>query len=94
MSSQNELDDQFETKDMRGANLEINEAVKIEKILRRAKEIHRERGGVLGYDFEEWLQAWDELPREGVGVNGANRSVALAIRPAAAGSSSMCPPSR
>ena len=62
MSSQNELHDQFETKDMRGANLEVNEAVKIEKILRRAKEIHRERGGVFGYDFEEWLQAWDELP--------------------------------
>ena len=83
MSSQNELDDQFETKDMRGANLEVNEAVKIEKILRRAKEIHRERGGVFGYDFEEWLQAWDELPREGVGVNGADGSRALAIRPAA-----------
>jgi len=64
MSSQNELDDQFETKDMRGANLEVNEAVKIEKILRRAKEIHRERGGVFGYDFEDWFQAWRELPSD------------------------------
>ena len=65
MSSQNELHDQFETKDMRGVNPEVNDAVKIEKILRRAEEIHRERGGALGYDFEEWLQAWDEMLTEG-----------------------------
>ena len=89
MSSQNELHDGFETKDMRGANLDVNEAVKIEKILRRAKEIHRERGGVFGYDFEEWLQAWDELPREVAEANGFGSSGALGIRSGAAGSSSI-----
>ncbi len=84
MSSQNEVHDGFETKDMRGANLEFNEVVKIEKILRRAKEIHRERGGVLGYDFEEWLQAWDELPTEGAEANGAGWRRTRGIRSAAA----------
>ena len=84
MSPQNEVHDGFETKDMRDANLEINEAVKIEKILRRAKEIHRERGGVLGYDFEEWLQAWDELPSEGGEVNNAGSRGTRGIRSAAA----------
>ena len=94
MTSQNELHDQFETNDMRGANLAVNEAVKIEKILRRAKEIHRERGGVFGYDLEEWLQAWDELPREGAEANHARSRGALGIHSGAAGSSSICPASR
>jgi hypothetical protein len=84
MSSQNEVHDKFETKDMRGANLEVNDAMKIEKILRRAKEIHRERGGVLGYDFEEWLQAWNELPTEGAEANGAASRETHGIRLAAA----------
>jgi hypothetical protein len=84
MSSHHEVEDGFETKDFRGANLEFDEAVKIEKILRRAKEIHRERGGVLGYDFEEWLQAWDELPSEGAEANDAGSRGKHEIRSAAA----------
>jgi hypothetical protein len=47
---------------MHAANPGDNEVPKIEKVLRRAHEIHRERGGVFGYDFEEWLQAWGESP--------------------------------
>jgi hypothetical protein len=50
---------------MRAANPEANDVLKIEEILRRAQEIHRERGGVFGYDFEDWLQAWGELPERG-----------------------------
>jgi hypothetical protein len=84
MSSHHEVHDQLETKDMLGANPEANDAVKIEKILRRAKEIHRERGGVFGYDFEEWLQAWDELPIEEAEANGPGSRGALGIRSAAA----------
>ena len=34
----------------------------IEDILRRAREIHRQHGGVFGYDFEDWVQAWSEVP--------------------------------
>ena len=41
---------------------EANDGLKIEEILRRAQKIRRERGGMLEYDFEDWLQAWRELP--------------------------------
>jgi hypothetical protein len=49
---------------MHAANPGDNEVPKIEKVLRRAHEIHRERGGVVGYDFEEWLQRGANLPRD------------------------------
>lgn len=41
----------------------------IERILRRARQIHREHGGFFGYDFDDWAQAWAELPRTAVRVN-------------------------
>ena len=41
---------------------EAEGAVKIEDVLRRAREIHRQHGGVFGYDFEDWVQAWSDLP--------------------------------
>jgi hypothetical protein len=62
MRSENEVHDHFETQDVYAANPDANEMAKIEEILRRAQEINREDGGVLGYDFEDWLQAWSELP--------------------------------
>ena len=82
MSSQNEVHEEFETKDMRWENSDVNEVVKIEKILRRAKEIHRERGGVFGYDLNDWLQAWDELPGARAEANGAEPRGARRVRPA------------
>ena len=63
MRSGNEVHDHFETQDLYAANPDANEMAKIEEILRRAQEIHREQGGVFGYDFEDWLDAWRELPR-------------------------------
>ena len=41
----------------------------IEEILRRARRIHREHGGFFGYDFDDWAQAWAELPRTAVRAN-------------------------
>jgi len=41
---------------------EAEGAVKIEDVLRRAREIHRHHGGMFGYDFEDWVQAWSDLP--------------------------------
>jgi hypothetical protein len=35
----------------------------IEKIVRRAHQIHRQHGGFFGYDFEDWAQAWMALPQ-------------------------------
>src|SRR5882762_8412897 len=65
MRSQNVLNDRFETQDIRVANPEVSDGLKIEEILQRAREIHRERGGVFEYDFEDWLQAWRELTERG-----------------------------
>ena len=63
MRSENEVHDRFETQDVYAANRDASEMTKIEEILRRAQEINREHGGMFGYDFEDWLQAWRELPR-------------------------------
>jgi hypothetical protein len=62
MRSHDEIRDQLEMQQMCVANRGPNKVLKIERVLQRAREIHRERGGVFGYDFEEWLQAWGESP--------------------------------
>jgi hypothetical protein len=35
----------------------VIEGMHIEEILHRAHQIHRARGGLIGYDLEDWLQA-------------------------------------
>src|ERR1700684_4081749 len=35
----------------------VSEGLHIEEILHRAHQIHRDRGGLIGYDLEDWLQA-------------------------------------
>lgn len=32
----------------------------IEVVLRRARQIHREHGGVFGYDWDDWMEAWQQ----------------------------------
>jgi hypothetical protein len=39
----------------------VGEAFHIEELLNRAYEIHVARGGLFGYDLEDWLQAEREL---------------------------------
>jgi len=39
----------------------VGEALQIEKVLNLAHEIHRARGGLFGYDLEDWQQAEREL---------------------------------
>jgi hypothetical protein len=39
------------------------DAFNIEEIVRRAHRIHREHGGLFGYDFEDWVRAWRDLPQ-------------------------------
>jgi DUF2934 family protein len=39
----------------------VGEALQIEEVLNRAHEIRRSRGGLFGYDLEDWLQAEREL---------------------------------
>ena len=39
----------------------IGEALQIEQVLNRAYEIRRARGGLFGYDLEDWQEAEREL---------------------------------
>jgi hypothetical protein len=34
------------------------QAKDIEVVLRRAYKIHREHGGIFGYDWDDWIEAW------------------------------------
>ena len=43
-------------------------AFSIEEIVRRAHQIHRQHGGFFGYDFEDWVQAWRDLPQTAKGT--------------------------
>ncbi|HTC62996.1 MAG TPA: DUF2934 domain-containing protein [Candidatus Saccharimonadales bacterium] len=42
----------------------LREGLRLEEILHRAHQIHRSRGGLIGYDLEDWLQAERELIEE------------------------------
>ena len=42
----------------------VSEGLRIEEILHRAHQIHRARGGLIGYDLEDWQQAERERMRE------------------------------
>lgn len=39
----------------------VGEALQIEEVMNLAHEIHRARGGLFGYDLEDWQQAEREL---------------------------------
>jgi hypothetical protein len=43
----------------------VSEGLRIEEILHRAHQIHGARGGLIGYDLEDWLQA----ERERIGIS-------------------------
>lgn len=43
------------------ATPQARDEFRIEQVLRRARQIHREHGGLFGYDFDDWAQAWAEL---------------------------------
>jgi hypothetical protein len=59
----NEIREGKETTGIHPAGFETGDSLKIEEILRRAHEIHRQHGGIFGYDFEDWAQAWTDLPQ-------------------------------
>lgn len=56
-----------ETPGIHPAGFQTGDSPQIEEILRRAREIHRQHGGVFGYDLEDWSQAWTELPQSAGG---------------------------
>jgi len=67
MLQHNEIRDGKETLGIRPAGFQNSGSLRIEEILQRAREIHRQHGGVFGYDFEDWARAWTELPRSANG---------------------------
>lgn len=54
---------QSESAELGTADPKATDAFSIEEIVRRAHRIHREHGGLFGYDFEDWVQAWRDLPQ-------------------------------
>jgi Protein of unknown function (DUF2934) len=58
---------------------EVSEGVHIEEVLQRAHQIHRDRGGLIGYDLEDWLQA----ERERIGKIGQRVSRSRQCNPEA-----------
>ena len=62
MCRQIATNDWVEAQDMSAVSPQVNDGLKIDEILERAHEIHRQHGGMFGYGFEDWLQAWGELP--------------------------------
>jgi hypothetical protein len=61
MISHDEIAETIESQGMIFGEDAVSEAFQIEKVLNRAYEIHRARGGLFGYDLEDWLQAEREL---------------------------------
>lgn len=64
MFASHKIRSERESQEARLENLAVENARTIENLLRRAHEIHREHGGILGYDLEDWLQAERELGEE------------------------------
>ena len=56
-----EITEKSESRRMTSDEGAVDEAFQIEKVLNRAHEIHVKRGGLFGYDLEDWLQAEREL---------------------------------
>ncbi len=61
MSSHNEIAETIESQSDIFNETAVTEASWIVEILNRAYEIRRARGGLFGYDLEDWLQAQREL---------------------------------
>jgi hypothetical protein len=62
----NAIREPMETMKMRATTpqaKQTEDVLGIEQVLRRAREIHRLHGGLFGYDFDDWAQAWSEQPQ-------------------------------
>ena len=59
---------QLEVPAQDAAQPQTSDGFRIEEILRRARQIHREHGGLFGYDFDDWAQAWAELPLSAIQI--------------------------
>jgi hypothetical protein len=61
MHIQDEVRQKIESQEVFFNEDAVSEALQIEEVLNRAYEIRRARGGLFGYDLEDWLEAEREL---------------------------------
>ena len=61
MHAQNEVTERTKSPEVAFSDDALGTAWRIEEVLSRAHEIHRARGGLFGYDLEDWLEAEREL---------------------------------
>lgn len=62
MLQQNEIRNRAEMAEMQAiSTAAAKDALDIEEVVRRAREIHRQHGGIFGYHFEDWALAWSAL---------------------------------
>src|ERR1700732_4704468 len=61
MHVQDEVGQKIESREVFFNEDAVSEALQIEEVLNRAYEIRRARGGLFGYDLEDWLEAEREL---------------------------------
>jgi hypothetical protein len=57
MDLQSKVADRIELEDEIFSEDAASEGLRIEEILHRAHQIHRARGGLIGYDLEDWQRA-------------------------------------
>lgn len=63
--------DRTELPDLRATNTETGTALNIEEVMRRARQIHRQHGGIFGYDFDDWVLAWSTVTERNSGTFSA-----------------------
>jgi hypothetical protein len=61
------IPDLSEIAELGSVDSKATDTFRIENIVRRAHQIHREHGGFFGYDFEDWVLAWRDLPQTASG---------------------------
>jgi Protein of unknown function (DUF2934) len=61
MSAHNEVAEKIESQEVMSNEDAVVEALQIEEVLHRAYEIRRARGGLFGYNLEDWLEAEREV---------------------------------
>lgn len=62
MLQESELLDGIELTAVAPAGAETFSALDIEEVMRRARQLHRQHGGIFGYDFDDWALAWAATP--------------------------------
>jgi hypothetical protein len=82
MSAHNGVAEKIESQEVMSNEDAVAEAPQIEEVLNRAYEIRRARGGLFGYNLEDWLEAEREvtLRRRAARLRGMEMARAKSLR--------------